>query len=828
MIGVRSMPHMSRVPGGAARQRRHHGHFCHHGRRRRIIAALTLLLVGISVLSPSSSGATTSSGSVAAPRRVLVVTVPRVTWATIREQRPPNLVRFLNRAAVASMSTRTVGPRTDGADAYLTLGAGNRADALNPLTAGDAAQLAETETNGSAAEVYRRRTGIQPTGDIVVLSIAEQIARNDALLYGAAPGALATSLAAAGHLSAAVGNADTGLVDAVPQREVALAAMGRDGQVAVGNVSSSLLVADPLAPFGVRTDVETLVSSVDQGWSRADVQFVEMSDLERADEARLESTAAQGDAQFESALARSDAAFGRLLSAMDPQRDLIMVVAPTSPGSTEELTVFGMQGPGVAPGWARSPTTRRAGFVTLTDVAPTILDAYDINPPEEVNDTPVVAVAGGGSLDERIDSMVRADERALFRDEVTGPITVAFIIGLVVLLLAVMWAVGRAASWRAPLRWCSLAVVATPSMMYLSGVLAYGPFSVVTFGLAIAAGAALLAVGASLIGRFDSVAPPVIVCAFAVALLGIDIVMGGPLQLNTVFGYSPIVAGRFAGYGNQAFSILTISALVVVTGGWEISRRRSPGSSDTGRLIGAIVVFLTVVVLDGSPTWGSDVGGVLASIPAFTVCILVLLGIRIRFRLVALIGAATVGALALFAAFDMSRPVDSRTHLGRFAQKLLDGGGALILQRKLEANMSILTSTVWTFVIPMALLFVGYLTWRPNRMMQRLNAAHDGFRAFGIAGLTLGLLAWAVNDSGVSIPALMLTVALPYTAYLVLGLSTAETVDDVADDVADDDEPQQVRASDGTASDGTASDGTASDGTVVEVTASDGVRAVTS
>ncbi len=186
MIGVRSMPHMSRVPGGAARQRRHHGHFCHHGRRRRIIAALTLLLVGISVLSPSSSGATTSSGSVAAPRRVLVVTVPRVTWATIREQRPPNLVRFLNRAAVASMSTRTVGPRTDGADAYLTLGAGNRADALNPLTAGDAAQLAETETNGSAAEVYRRRTGIQPTGDIVVLSIAEQIARNDALLYGAA------------------------------------------------------------------------------------------------------------------------------------------------------------------------------------------------------------------------------------------------------------------------------------------------------------------------------------------------------------------------------------------------------------------------------------------------------------------------------------------------------------------------------------------------------------------------------------------------------------------------------------------------------------------
>jgi hypothetical protein len=66
---------------------------------------------------------------------------------------------------------------------------------------------------------------------------------------------------------------------------------------------------------------------------------------------------------------------------------------------------------------------------------------------------------------------------------------------------------------------------------------------------------------------------------------------------------------------------------------------------------------------------------------------------------------------------------------------------------------------------------VGYLTWRPNRLMRRLNAEHSGFRAFGISGLTLGLLAWAVNDSGVAIPALMLTVALPYTAYLALGLA---------------------------------------------------------
>ncbi len=778
---------------------------------RRMTSAALVALVLLAVVGAPAAGATDSGrrSDDEVARRVLVVTIPRVTWETIGREKPPRLTEFLDGAAVASMSTRTVGPRTDNADGYLTMGAGNRADALNALTAGDASQVTETTPSGSAAEVYRRRTGIEPTGEVVVLSIAEQIARNDALLYGSAPGALASALSDAGHRTGVVGNADAGLVDVAPQREVALAGMDRDGQVAVGNVSSALLIGDPLAPFGVRIDTDAMVASVDRGWESADVQVVELSDLERAEEARAQSTVEQGDAQFSTALARSDTAFGRLLDGMDLSRDLVMVVAPTSPIAGEELTVFGMQGPGVEPGWARSPTTRRAGFVTLTDVAPTILDAFDVDPPSEVNDTPIVAVGGTGApLAERIDTMVRDDERALFRDEATGPITVAFIVGLVVLLLAVMWAVGRQASWRRPLRWCSLAVVATPSMMYLSGLLPYGAFSVVTFGLAIAVGSIALAAVATGIGRFDAVAPPVLVCGFAVAVLGADIVTGGNLQLNTVFGYSPIVAGRFAGYGNQAFSILTISALVLVTGGWEIWRRRAPDSGDVGRIIASIAVFGVVVVLDGSPSWGSDVGGVLASIPAFTVCILLLKGIRIRARLVLLIGAATVGVLALFAAVDLARPVDSRTHLGRFAQKLLDGDGALILQRKLEANMSILTSTVWTFVIPMALLFVGYLTWRPNRVMRRLTTEHSGFRAFGISGLTLGLLAWAVNDSGVAIPALMLTVALPYTAYLALG-SPPGPVD--PDDRTDAD-PVEAAPVDGADAD----DGADPDGAVVE------------
>lgn len=738
--------------------------------RSRRRAVNLLLVVGVLIaLVPTAAAAAPVPDR--APRRILVVSMPRVTWADVAGHRPRNLLHLLRGAAVASMSTRTVGPRTDNPDAYLTIGAGNRADSPVASLPGDAAERTEDTANGPAAQVYRRRTGIRPTGEVLVLSLAQQIARNEELLYGAEPGSLASALHGTGRVVGVVGNADTALEDAVPKRDVALAAMDRRGQVPVGNVSDSLLVADPLAPFGVRTDSDALVASVDRGWRSAAMQIVELSDLERAEEARIDSTETQGDREFAAALQRADAQLGRILDTVDLSRDVVMVVAPSAPVAAEELTVFGMAGRGVDPGWARSPTTRRAGFVTLTDIAPTILDRWGIDPPSSMSDTPIVSVPSPTPLSDRIDTMVRDDERALFRDDVTGPVTVGFIVALVLLLVAVMWVVGRSGRRRRRLLQVgALAVVAAPTVMYLSGLLPYGPLSIEAYAAILVAASLVLAGAASLLHRWDQVAPPVALCLLAIVVLVVDVVSGAHLQLNTPFGYSPIVAGRFAGYGNQAFSILTISALVVVTAGWEIWRRRAPGSGDLGRTLAAVAVFLVVIVCDGAPTWGSDVGGVISTIPAFAVCLLLLSGRRIRVRLVALIAVCTAGVLVLFAAIDLARPVDARTHLGRFAQKLLDGNGAIILQRKVEANVSILTSTIWTIVIPVALLFLAYLTWRPNRLLRHLNEEHLGFRPFGISALTLGIVAWAVNDSGVAIPALMLTVALPYTAYLVLGL----------------------------------------------------------
>ena len=198
-------------------------------------------------------------------------------------------------------------------------------------------------------------------------------------------------------------------------------------------------------------------------------------------------------------------------------------------------------------------------------------------------------------------------------------------------------------------------------------------------------------------------------------------VLGAPLQLNTVFGYSPTVGGRFAGMGNLAYGQFAGAAFILCG---LLSRRLA------GRSVATVVAFgvlLLAIVIDGMPIWGADVGGVLAFVPAVGVTAAKLLGHRIRWRSVLVWGGAALAAVAVFAAIDLSRPADSRTHLGRLVESVGDKGfGALetVVTRKLGANLGVITSSVWTAMVPIAFGFIVYLLWRAPGHVAR-HPRHD-------------------------------------------------------------------------------------------------------
>src|SRR5439155_27253788 len=91
-----------------------------------------------------------------------------------------------------------------------------------------------------------------------------------------------------------------------------------------------------------------------------------------------------------------------------------------------------------------------------------------------------------------------------------------------------------------------------------------------------------------------------------------DLIAGAPLQVNNVFGYSPVSAGRFYGNSNIAFAVLIATTLLGVFGILELTR--APRIR-----VWSVAVLVGVVALQGLPQFGADFGGVAASVPAMLV-----------------------------------------------------------------------------------------------------------------------------------------------------------------------------------------------------------------
>jgi hypothetical protein len=690
----------------------------------------------------------------------------------------PNIEAVLARSAIASTSVRTIGPTTDLGEGYATIGAGNRTAATVDV-AGMAYEPSFSLEWGNAGEVFQRRSGEGLEGASVVhLGMTEVTRRAERMLYGSEPGALGEAVRDAGLRTAVVANADVPDQDG---RQAALAVVDELGRIDAGSVGLDLLTFDPASPFGVALNPQVAGDAAVAAIADADVTLVEASDLARADAYRPLSTPAAREQALERALASTDELVGRVAAELDPERDLLMLVGPDAPslvdpGDQEQLTVFALSGAGTEPGLARSGTTRRAGYVTLPDVAPTVLDHLGIEIPDAMAGTAITSAGGGAPTEDDIAALVDVNDVAKFRDRAVGPVSVVYIVLQVVVYgLAVLALLGaRPKLGRVALAGC-LVVLAIPPVVFLSGLVPYDSLSVGGYTLAVLAAAGVVAAAAWAATRRHLLGPPLVLIGLSWLVNLVDVATGGRLQINTVFGYSPVVAGRFAGFGNLSFALTAIAAVAVGTGVWAWPRLRGrdgevvEGVNRRGwPLAAAAAVFAVTLVLDGLPTMGSDVGGVLAAGPGFAVALLLLAGAKVDIRRLLVIGLATVAVLGLFTALDLSRPADQRTHLSRFAESTLGGGAGTILGRKLQANVSILTSSVWTWLVPVGLAFLAFLTWRSRGLLQRLQERVPGLRAFLVGGLLVATLGLAVNDSGVAIPAMMFGVALPYIAYLVI------------------------------------------------------------
>ncbi len=149
---------------------------------------------------------------------MLIVTAPALRWSDLASSDVPNLEQFLAHSSVGLLSLRTLGARTSLGEGYVTIGSGNRAS-VSTAIAGLALEPTEHFEEGTAAQAYARRTGIDPTGQLLHLGYPAIARLNSGYLYGAEPGALGAALLDAGRSIGVVANGDLGIAlpaDPVP------------------------------------------------------------------------------------------------------------------------------------------------------------------------------------------------------------------------------------------------------------------------------------------------------------------------------------------------------------------------------------------------------------------------------------------------------------------------------------------------------------------------------------------------------------------------------------------------------------------------------------
>jgi hypothetical protein len=728
----------------------------------KVLLAALLLAVSLFFPRPGNSSNATLVGGRTKVSRVLVFGVSRLQLRDLRSDITPAMTKLLGRSAVGATSVRTVSGRPTSVEGYATLGAGARVRAGDGLAG--AFESDERIGTVSARELATSRTGKASTGGIALPAIGATQRVNTGKFVPSLPGSLGDTLHEAGMKVGVVANSDTGLIskDSTVSRSRPAAAMVADsaGSVDVGTIGEELLGVDASSPTGVRVNEDAFVEAVLKHLKVAELVVADPGELDRVGAMKTETTDDQFERLRSIALQRTDRIVGRLVDSVGPE--IMVIITSVRPSTSEwELTPTIVVDAPV--GYLQSPSTQRLGLLTLTDLAPTILDQLGVAVPKGMIGHGLRVTTTNGPAP--LDRLQNLNSLAAYRERIYLPLTKGYVIFQTLIYLATILlfssrgGVGKGSLW---LERIVLGIAAWPLATFVFRMIP-GAWHLGAFG-----GAVVLAVDCVLVliarrrptHRLSSLSR---ILFGTVALIVIDVCLGARLQQASILGYSPHTAARFTGIGNAAFASLMVCCVL-----W-VGIHVQFGENRRNALITATVVCALVFVVDGAPWLGSDVGGILTMAPVFGLLLYVLAGRKLNVRVAAVAAMATVAVLGVAALFDLGRPSDRRSHLGRFILDIGKDNSAFTttIGRKIATNIRVFSGSFWTWIVPVIALTLLFFLGA-QRGWERDLPVRSALRASLVASLLAGLLGFAVNDSGSVVTALVFVEIGPMVTLLAL------------------------------------------------------------
>jgi hypothetical protein len=667
-----------------------------------------LLACLLAALAWAGSGPANAQ-TVPAARHVVVVGISGLRWSDVSATATPALWRLAGQGSVGSLVDYAVLPLTCPADGWLTLNAGARAQSDHT----DAAC-------GAFPAVVPSGAGAQVPGLPALGSYNNQFHNTPSwgLLSRESPGC-----------ATAVG----------PGAALALAAPS-------GRVASYLP-----SPADITAGV----------LSRCPLTVVDLGNLESTERGAV--------------LASADSELAQIVADL-PTGTTLLVTAPGATTKDPHLQVALVSGPGYQTGLLDAASTRQPGLVVLTDLTPTVLGWLGV--PDSGGS--VLAGLPGASITRADRGALAATVRSLVgrdtAEQVWRSTHSAFFWAYALADIVVMAGIGLAFWGAAPearrrrARWWRVAGVfatSVPVGTFLANLVPWRLFAHPAVWLYVVAAVWAAVIGtAALLGpwRRDPLGPFGVICLLTVVVLGVDVMTGSRLQLETPFGLSVLQAGRFYGIGNEALGIYGTTGLLAAAWLALLALRRYPSSRRPAVAVVAVVALFAVFA-SGWPGFGGKVGGTIAMVPCFLLLAGAVAGLKLNWRLVLLVAVSGLALFAIFALISYFTPVTGKSDIGSFAGSSLHGHSGGLLLRKINSNIGSLSVNALSPLSPIVVVVAGLMLWRPSwfrlKTVPLAYAAQPLLRPImGVLWLML-VLGWFADDSGIIVPAAALPLALP-------------------------------------------------------------------
>ncbi len=723
-------------------------------KRGLILTSLLIIIFALAIWTP---------GAEAQPQRqVVVLLLDKITYVDIAKWNPPTIKKLILKGSPALMSNHTAYALTKTARSYLTIASGNRA--LAPPASGLAIESNESFDDELGRVLFTRQTG-EPAGnsEAFFLRIRQIAAANEKVGFRIIPGQIGDILHRHGLKTAVLGNADLDTKLSY-QRQAALLAMDSSGRIDYSLISRKVLKESPNRPFGLTTNYQKILEKFAAIKNKASLVVIETGDTRRANEFQDLALTKVAEKYRRLALLEADSFLNKLLNQVDLKRTLIIIVTPSPPMNEDfrviqQLTPLVLFGPGYSSGTLVSESTKRPGIVTSVDIAPTVFKFLSLPSPYYLSGRPLERVKKQVSLN----TLTRLNSKFILVDGLRKTLIISYVIieilALSLALISLFFESWRKRPARNVILGLLLFSLALPIGILAVSIFNYSLTSALAYVLSLIFISVLVVALAQLLFR-NLYTALLFIVLINIGVLVVNLLGGGQLNLTSIFGYSPIVAGRFYGIGNQSMSLL-LASLLLAAALWLESRSKSGKLSSNNRAESFLVggVFLTAIFLIGFPSLGANTGGTITAVVSCSVAYAYLFNLKLggkKFILVILIALLATMTFILVDAYLLP----GSSHMGRFWQQVAKGGGSqlkLVIQRKLAANLRIMRYTSWSYLLFTIMVSLILLRFAPaEKVKMQIFSRYPYVASSTIGGLVGSLAGALVNDSGISIPALML------------------------------------------------------------------------